>query len=635
MYRKIATANVLYGFFNTLFFASGFAKVVCGFLLLCDSQRILLSGLLVSPEEELDQPPFYFLALALLAVGLAVCATAAMGCWATYMPGYIILTFYFLIVLSLLLCECAAGVGAAVWPRCLGLQNARGGAVGALQAYYALPDYEQFTAAVDLAQTQLECCGMYDGRDYDASAWRLQGLGPRALSVPPSCCVQRAPAAALSPRPLNLTLLPGAARPALQAPAGTVPWLTVSGPTRATGTRRYGTVAHRVAERAAVVLRAARARRRAQPAPAQPHLLPGAARPALQAPAGTVPWLTVSGPTRATGTRRYGTVAHRVAERAAVVLRAARARRRAQPAPAQPHLLPGAARPALQAPAGTVPWLTVSGPTRATGTRRYGTVAHRVAERAAVVLRAARARRRAQPAPAQPHLLPGAARPALQAPAGTVPWLTVSGPTRATGTRRYGTVAHRVAERAAVVLRAARAPPPRSARARSTSPTARSGPTRATGTRRSGPTRATGTRRYGTVAHRVAERAAVVLRAARARRRAQPAPAQPHLLPGAARPALQAPAGTVPWLTVSGPTRATGTRRYGTVAHRVAERAAVVLRAARARRRAQPAPAQPHLLPGAARPALQAPAGTVPWLTERPDPRYRHPPVRYRGSPCS
>lgn len=73
-----------------------------------------------------------------------------------YCLGYDLHTFqYFLIVLALLLCECAGGVLAAVWPRCLGLQNARGGAVGALQAYYALPDYEQFTAAVDLAQTEV------------------------------------------------------------------------------------------------------------------------------------------------------------------------------------------------------------------------------------------------------------------------------------------------------------------------------------------------------------------------------------------------------------------------------------------------------------------------------------------------
>lgn len=55
----------------------------------------------------------------------------------------------------MLLCECAGGVIAAIWPRCLGLQSSRGGAVGALQTYYALPDFEHFTAAVDLAQTEV------------------------------------------------------------------------------------------------------------------------------------------------------------------------------------------------------------------------------------------------------------------------------------------------------------------------------------------------------------------------------------------------------------------------------------------------------------------------------------------------
>ncbi|XP_059060242.1 CD151 antigen [Achroia grisella] len=201
---NIARASVLFGFFNTTFFACGFVEVVCGFLLLCDSQRILLSRLLASPEGDLDQPPFYYLALGLLAAGLVVCATAALGCWATYLPGYLILTLYFLIVLTLLLCECASGVLVALWPRCLGLQSSRGGAVGALQSYYALPDYEHFTAAVDLAQTELGCCGMTSARNYDMSVWQLRRLGPRGMSVPLTCCVQYENSASyLNPTPVN------------------------------------------------------------------------------------------------------------------------------------------------------------------------------------------------------------------------------------------------------------------------------------------------------------------------------------------------------------------------------------------------------------------------------------------------
>lgn len=66
-----------------------------------------------------------------------------------------VLCQYFLLVLSLLVGECGAGVLVMVWPRCAGLQSARGGAVAALQAYYAVPEFDQFTASVDLAQTEV------------------------------------------------------------------------------------------------------------------------------------------------------------------------------------------------------------------------------------------------------------------------------------------------------------------------------------------------------------------------------------------------------------------------------------------------------------------------------------------------
>ncbi|KAJ8726919.1 hypothetical protein PYW08_015316 [Mythimna loreyi] len=205
MCKSEASAKVLFGFFNTIFFACGFLEVICGFLLLCDSKRILLSRLLAAPDDDLlTHPPFYYLSLALLAAGLAMCATGALGCWATYMPSYMVLSIYFLVVLAILLCECAGGVIAAIWPRCLGLQSSRGGAVGALQTYYALPDFEHFTVAVDLAQTELQCCGMTDARNYDMSIWQLRRLGPRGMSVPLSCCVQyEGEVSYLNPAPVN------------------------------------------------------------------------------------------------------------------------------------------------------------------------------------------------------------------------------------------------------------------------------------------------------------------------------------------------------------------------------------------------------------------------------------------------
>ncbi|KAF9796741.1 hypothetical protein SFRURICE_014565 [Spodoptera frugiperda] len=144
MCKNETSAKVLFGCFNTIFFACGFVEVISGFLLLCDSKRILLSRLLAAPDDDLlTHPPFYYLALGLLAAGLAMCATGALGCWATYMPSYAVLSI-------------------------------------------------------------LQCCGMTDARNYDMSIWQLRRLGPRGMSVPLSCCVQYEDNVSyLNPAPVN------------------------------------------------------------------------------------------------------------------------------------------------------------------------------------------------------------------------------------------------------------------------------------------------------------------------------------------------------------------------------------------------------------------------------------------------
>lgn len=58
-------------------------------------------------------------------------------------------------VLTAIISQGAACVLVVAWPGCIGLQSARGGAVGALQSSYGIPGQEQFTAAMDLAQTSV------------------------------------------------------------------------------------------------------------------------------------------------------------------------------------------------------------------------------------------------------------------------------------------------------------------------------------------------------------------------------------------------------------------------------------------------------------------------------------------------
>lgn len=78
--------------------------------------------------------------------------------------------------------------------------------VRALQANYGVPGQEQFTAAMDMAQTRFKCCGITNDMNYDTSMWHLQGYGQSDWIVPFTCCRlsnQMEKFAYLDPLPLN------------------------------------------------------------------------------------------------------------------------------------------------------------------------------------------------------------------------------------------------------------------------------------------------------------------------------------------------------------------------------------------------------------------------------------------------
>lgn len=81
---------------HLIFQASGSVLVTGGFLLLCDSSRILLSRLLVpgpvSWIETLPHPLFYYFALGVICLGLVLSFSGVLGCWAACLDSYCILT---------------------------------------------------------------------------------------------------------------------------------------------------------------------------------------------------------------------------------------------------------------------------------------------------------------------------------------------------------------------------------------------------------------------------------------------------------------------------------------------------------------------------------------------------------------
>lgn len=194
---------------NILFLMSGFVLMSCGALLLADSHRVLLSRLLGSEEIYQDQPMFYYFAFIIVAVGFIISVTGLLGCWATCLHNCCITTTYILMIILLMMVEISICTVVIFFPQYLGIDLQPSRLIRALQRNYAVPGREQFTAALDLAQSVFSCCGINGSSNYGTSWWRLQEVGRRELVVPLTCCTLNNVSvidAFLNPEPSNLTL---------------------------------------------------------------------------------------------------------------------------------------------------------------------------------------------------------------------------------------------------------------------------------------------------------------------------------------------------------------------------------------------------------------------------------------------
>ncbi|XP_063989247.1 tetraspanin-11-like [Diachasmimorpha longicaudata] len=194
---------------NLLFLMSGFAVMSLGVLLLIDSERILLSRLVGSSDIHTDQPLFYYLSFVMVGMGFVISVTGLLGYWASCFTSRCVTTWYVMSLILLLLGEFSCCVIAVFWPHLLGIEIRSSKLVRALQRNYALPGREQFTAALDLAQTAFSCCGINGSSNYGTSWWRLQEVGRRDLVVPLTCCTlnnTQSPDAFLNPQPAHLRL---------------------------------------------------------------------------------------------------------------------------------------------------------------------------------------------------------------------------------------------------------------------------------------------------------------------------------------------------------------------------------------------------------------------------------------------
>lgn len=183
--------------------------------------RLLCAG--SEQMSDLAQPLFYYVALGLAAAGAVALLASMIGWWVVFLNTYCMLSIvsrtyifvcyflntsrcftspvtahahlpfifsikYFLIVMFLLLIEFSVCLMLSLWPHCLGTAMDESAMVKALQGGYGVPGREQLTAAIDLTQTQFECCAINSNINYDTSMWRLQSYGPKDWTVPLTCC---------------------------------------------------------------------------------------------------------------------------------------------------------------------------------------------------------------------------------------------------------------------------------------------------------------------------------------------------------------------------------------------------------------------------------------------------------------
>lgn len=124
----------------------------------------------------------------LTVLGMMILTISFIGFWTAVLDNCCLLSFYFIMVLVLLMIKFSLCFAIILYPQCLGLNLNVTEMVKALQGSYGVPGLEQYTVAMDFTQTFFDCCAINDSINYDTSLWRLQKFGKKELTVPLTCC---------------------------------------------------------------------------------------------------------------------------------------------------------------------------------------------------------------------------------------------------------------------------------------------------------------------------------------------------------------------------------------------------------------------------------------------------------------
>lgn len=103
---------------NHLLQASGFILTIGGMLVLFDTERVILSKLLSTGQfSNMPHPFLYYASIGLSLLGLVLAATGILGCWASCLHNYCLLTLVSLFTITTCEVNCSLYVNCNYYTR--------------------------------------------------------------------------------------------------------------------------------------------------------------------------------------------------------------------------------------------------------------------------------------------------------------------------------------------------------------------------------------------------------------------------------------------------------------------------------------------------------------------------------------
>ncbi|XP_054159913.1 CD151 antigen-like [Oppia nitens] len=194
-------AKLLLIIFNSVFWASGVVLFALGIFFLVEDERSSLFKLFV--VEKYNYALLQMLAWAFIVIGSGIALIGFCGCCGAVKENRWILIIYSLFLMVIFAMELTVGVLAIIFQEKV-VAELKLELTNKLQTDYGL--HSSFTAAIDLAQTKFECCGIDGPKDYDRSVWKTTRMNGMNSNVSRTCCLLQnklEPQAHNNPRPVN------------------------------------------------------------------------------------------------------------------------------------------------------------------------------------------------------------------------------------------------------------------------------------------------------------------------------------------------------------------------------------------------------------------------------------------------